>query len=164
MQVGFYTGLARDFEFDTYSRYTLAHAALGKLFPIPVVITTSVESGPNGPIPDEIRAMYPNHTVIARDGEINAWDSPAFRAAVEATGWTQMVMAGISTDFCKYFLRIPTTFYVHVLIRSQQAPRFLHSPNATQAAASGLTSKHPAPLAKSSGRRLMVAWPLQACI
>lgn len=108
MQVGLYTGLSRDFEFDTFFRNTLAHAALGKLFPsIPVVITTSVESGPNGPIPDEIRAMYPNHTVISRDGEIDAWDSPAFRAAVEATGRTQMIMAGISTDVCKYLSECP---------------------------------------------------------
>jgi hypothetical protein len=45
MQVGLYTGLARDFEFDNYFRNTLAHAAIGKLFPIPVIITTSVESG-----------------------------------------------------------------------------------------------------------------------
>jgi nicotinamidase-related amidase len=46
--------------------------------------------------------MYPNHTIISRSGEIDAWDNPEFRAAVEATGRTQMIMAGISTDVCKY--------------------------------------------------------------
>jgi len=42
--------------------------------------------------------MYPNVTVIRRNGEINAWDNADFRAAVKATGKKQMIVAGITTD------------------------------------------------------------------
>jgi hypothetical protein len=44
-----------------------AHAALGKAFPeLPVVLTTSAEVGPNGPLPQEILDMYPNAPLIKR--------------------------------------------------------------------------------------------------
>lgn len=44
--------------------------------------------------------MYPNAPYIKRNGPINAWDDPNFRAAVEATGKKQMILAGITTDVC----------------------------------------------------------------
>lgn len=42
--------------------------------------------------------MYPNVTVVRRSGEIDAWDNADFRAAVQATGKNQMIVAGIATD------------------------------------------------------------------
>jgi len=42
--------------------------------------------------------MYPEVAVIRRGGEINAWDNADFRAAVEATGKKQVIVAGITTD------------------------------------------------------------------
>jgi len=42
--------------------------------------------------------MYPNVTVIRRNGEINAWDNAEFRAVVGATGKKQMIVAGITND------------------------------------------------------------------
>ena len=42
--------------------------------------------------------MYPNHTIIHRQGEIDAWDNADFRAAVQATGKKQVIIAGITTD------------------------------------------------------------------
>ena len=53
----------------------LAYAAIGKLYNIPVVMTTSVEFGPNGPLPKEILEMYPDAPLIKRPGEVNAWDN-----------------------------------------------------------------------------------------
>jgi nicotinamidase-related amidase len=73
---------------------------MGRLYGIPVVITTSVESGPNGPLPKEILEMYPDAPYIARPGEVDAWDNPDFRAAVKATARKQMIVAGITTDVC----------------------------------------------------------------
>ena len=46
--------------------------------------------------------MYPDAPFIPRQGEINAWDHPDFRKAIEATGRKQMIVAGIATDVCKY--------------------------------------------------------------
>lgn len=45
--------------------------------------------------------MYPDGPYIERQGEINAWDNPDFRAAVQATGKRQLVIGGILTDVCE---------------------------------------------------------------
>jgi len=42
--------------------------------------------------------MHQGATIIKRNGEVNAWDNPDFRAAVKATGKTQFVIGGITTD------------------------------------------------------------------
>ena len=55
-------------------------------------------SGPNGRLPEEITAMYPNSPIVRRNGEVNAWDNEEFRQAVKATGKKQVVLAGIVTD------------------------------------------------------------------
>lgn len=47
-------------------------------------------------------AMLPHAIIVERPGEINAWDNAEFRAAVEATGKKQIILAGIMTDVCKY--------------------------------------------------------------
>ncbi|KAF5603381.1 ycaC [Fusarium pseudocircinatum] len=98
-QVGLYS-LARDFEPAQFFRQTVAHAALGKLFDIPVIITASMATGPNGPIPDEILDLYPDVPVIQRQGEINAWDNPDVKKAIKDTGRTQFIIAGLATDVC----------------------------------------------------------------
>ncbi|KAJ2915975.1 hypothetical protein MD484_g4417, partial [Candolleomyces efflorescens] len=81
----------------------LGHAELGKIFGLPTVITSSAETGPNGPIPEEILQLHPNATIVRRSGEVNAWDSEEFRAAVKATGKKQVILAGITTDVCTAF-------------------------------------------------------------
>ena len=119
LQVGLYQ-LARDFDATLYRDNMIAHAALGKLFDLPVVMTTSAQQGtkekcentikvlmiclgPNGPLPKEILNMYPDAPLIKRQGEVDAWDNPDFRAAIQATGKNQIIVAGIVTDVCKCF-------------------------------------------------------------
>ncbi|KAI9778088.1 MAG: hypothetical protein M1839_008392 [Geoglossum umbratile] len=50
--------------------------------------------------------MYPGAPYIKRQGEVDAWDNPDFRAAVKATGKKQVVLAGIVTEVCKLLFRI----------------------------------------------------------
>ena len=45
--------------------------------------------------------MYPDAPFIKRNGEVNAWDNPDFRKAVEATGRKQIILGGIVTEVCK---------------------------------------------------------------
>lgn len=109
--------LVRDFAPDEYRNNILAHAAIGAVFDLPTILTTSAETGaygrdiqfpyahllaflvgPNGPLPKEIVAMHPNAPFIKRQGEVNAWDNEDFRNAVKATGKKQIIMAGIVTD------------------------------------------------------------------
>ena len=42
--------------------------------------------------------MHPTAPFVKRQGEVNAWDNPDFRKAVEATGRKQIIIAGITTD------------------------------------------------------------------
>ena len=56
LQDGLY-GLARDFDPTVYHNAMLAHSAVGKIFDIPVVMTTSAQQGPNGPLPKAILDM-----------------------------------------------------------------------------------------------------------
>lgn len=101
-QVGLYN-LVRDFDPSLYRDNIIAHAALGKVFDIPVVMTTSAQNGPNGPLPKEILEMYPDAPLIERSGEVDAWDNPDFRKAIEDSGKKQIILAGIVTDVCTTF-------------------------------------------------------------
>lgn len=67
-----------------------------------MIMTTSAQAGPNGPLPKAILDMYPNAPLIQRQGEVDAWDNTEFRAAVEASGKKQIIVAGIVTDVCEY--------------------------------------------------------------
>ncbi|TCD66061.1 hypothetical protein EIP91_001869 [Steccherinum ochraceum] len=98
--------LARDQIPSAYKSSILAHAALAKVFNLPTVLTTSADSGPNGPLPQEIIAMHPTSKFIHRQGEVNAWDNADFQAAVKATGKKQVILAGITTDVCTTFLAL----------------------------------------------------------
>ena len=50
--------------------------------------------------------MHPNATFVRRNGEVDAWDNADFRAAVQATGKQQVILAGITTDVCTSFLAL----------------------------------------------------------
>jgi len=64
-QTGLY-GLARDFDPTLYYNAMLAHSSLGALFDLPVVMTTSAQQGPNGPLPKEILDMYACRGLVLR--------------------------------------------------------------------------------------------------
>lgn len=104
-QVGLFQ-LATDYTATEYKNNVLAYATLGKIFNLPVVMTTSAEHGPNGPLPREILEMHKSAPLIKRNGEVNAWDNSDFRAAVKATGKKQLIVAGITTDVCVEFLSL----------------------------------------------------------
>ncbi|KAI1169710.1 Isochorismatase-like protein [Nemania sp. FL0916] len=102
MQEGLFS-LSRDYDAVQYRNAMYAHAELGKIFNLPVIMTTSAETGPNGPLPNEFLEMYPDVNVVRRQGEVNAWDNAEFRAAVQATNKSQIIIAGIVTDVCTTF-------------------------------------------------------------
>lgn len=105
LQVGLYSQV-RDQTPEAYLNAMMAHSAIGPLFNLPTVLTTSASSGPNGPLPKEIVDMHPHAPLVSRQGEVNAWDNAEFRAAVEATGRKQIIIAGITTDVCTAFLAL----------------------------------------------------------
>ncbi|KAI4211267.1 MAG: hypothetical protein LQ351_005951 [Letrouitia transgressa] len=100
------TDAVHDYEPTEFRNNIIAHSALAKLFDIPIVLTTSFETGPNGPLPKEITQLYPDAPLIKRNGEVDAWDNADFRKAVEATGKSQIILAGITTDVCTEYLAL----------------------------------------------------------
>lgn len=86
-----------------YKNYVVGLAKLAKIHGIPSVITTSAEDGPNGPKLPEVVALLPEAPFIRRNGQINAWDDPAFVDAIRKTGRNKIVMSGITTDVCVAF-------------------------------------------------------------
>lgn len=95
--------LVQDYGPEAFKNNVLALAATGKLFKLPTILTTSAETGPNGPLLPELRQMFPDAPYIARPGQINAWDNEDFVKAVKASGRRQLIIAGVVTDVCVAF-------------------------------------------------------------
>ncbi len=95
--------LVRDFGPDEFKNNVLALADLAKYFELPTILTTSFETGPNGPLMPELKALFPNAPYIPRPGQINAWDNADFVKAVKATGKQQLIVAGVVTEVCVAF-------------------------------------------------------------
>ncbi|MCV7066522.1 isochorismatase family protein [Mycolicibacterium farcinogenes] len=92
--------VVNDQPFDQVRRNAVALAKLAKIAGIPVITTASVPQGPNGPLIPEIHQIVPDATYVPRNGEINAWDTPAFREAVAATGRKTIIVAAVITSVC----------------------------------------------------------------
>lgn len=82
-------------------------AALAK---IPVITSASVPQGPNGPLIPEVHKYAPHAKYIPRKGELSAWDSAEFVAAVKATGKKQLIVAGTLTNVCMAFPAIQAAY------------------------------------------------------
>ncbi len=95
--------LVRDIDPDKFKNNVLATADLAKYFGVPTILTTSFETGPNGPLVPELKEMFPDAPYIARPGQINAWDNEEFLEAVKATGKKQLIIAGVVTEVCVAF-------------------------------------------------------------
>ena len=95
--------LVRDIDPDKFKNNVLATADLAKYFNLPTILTTSFETGPNGPLVPELKEMFPDAPYIARPGNINAWDNQDFVKAIKATGKKQLIIAGVVTEVCVAF-------------------------------------------------------------
>lgn len=78
--------LVQDYSPNEFKNNVLALAESAKFFNLPTILTTSFESGPNGPLVPEIKEFHPDAPYIARPGQINAWDNEDFVQAVKDTG------------------------------------------------------------------------------
>ena len=95
--------LVRDIDPDKFKNNVLALADMAEYFKLPTILTTSFETGPNGPLVPELKEKFPDAPYIARPGQINAWDNEDFVKAVKATGKKQLIIAGVVTEVCVTF-------------------------------------------------------------
>ena len=95
--------LVRDIDPDKFKNNVLALSDMCEYFKLPTILTTSFETGPNGPLVPELKEKHPNAPYIARPGQINAWDNEDFVKAIKATGKKQLIIAGVVTEVCVAF-------------------------------------------------------------
>ena len=88
---------------------TTALAKLAALLKLPLITTTSVPDGPNGPPMPELKEAAPHAHYVPRHGEVNAWDNEAFVKAVRDTGKKTLIMAGVWTSVCVMFPALDAT-------------------------------------------------------
>lgn len=99
-QIGLYTGVR---DIDTLQ---LKHNVVGLTramlaLKVPIVVTTTTEKM-WGPMIPELADVLPEVKIIERT-TVNAWHEKRVVDAVKATGRTQLIVTGISTDVCLAF-------------------------------------------------------------
>jgi len=64
------------------------------------VLTSSQEDRLQGPLLPEFKNILPEafEKRVKREGIVNAWTDANFKAAVEATGRKNLIMAAVTTD------------------------------------------------------------------
>jgi nicotinamidase-related amidase len=95
--------LVRDIDLPVLRSNVTALAKVARLAKIPTFTTASVPDGPNGPLIPEIHKHNPEAVYIARTGQINAWDNPAWVEAIEKTKRKTLLIAGTLTSVCMAF-------------------------------------------------------------
>jgi len=106
------TGLfqtVKDISVSELRANTTALAKLAALLKLPLITTTSVPDGPNGPPMQELQEATPHALYVPRHGEVNAWDNDAFVKAVRDTGKKTLIMAGVWTSVCVMFPALDAT-------------------------------------------------------
>jgi nicotinamidase-related amidase len=78
----------------------LAKAA--RMFRVPVILTAVESKGFSGKIAPQLLDLFPGQTPIERSG-MNAWDDPAFVAAVRNTGRRNFLLAALWSEACLVF-------------------------------------------------------------
>lgn len=97
--VGF-GNLFRSHTVDLHINNASALAKTAQLYGVPLVVTNGTDDGPNGPLFPAFAQAIGDTDVIVRGGNFNAFDTPEFAAAVEATGRKTLLISGLMTEGC----------------------------------------------------------------
>lgn len=88
---------------DVLINNVVAMAKAAKLYDMPVVLSTiGVTAGYQQDTVPELKDLLTGIKSIDRH-TVDAWDSPEFRAAIEATGRKKIIMAALWTEVCLVF-------------------------------------------------------------
>lgn len=90
---------------EDMKRNAIMLAKAAKILNLPVVLTSSMEDHPQGPLMPELEEALPDEfrARIKRAGIVNAMNDENFAAAVKATGRRTLIVAGVTNDVCTVF-------------------------------------------------------------
>lgn len=91
--------LARVYQSEHLRAYLLGLARGAKLLGVPVVMTTALSAGTNGPQWNALTTLFPDGEIIDRT-LINAWQDPRVHEAITATSRGKVIIAGTGLDIC----------------------------------------------------------------
>ncbi|MER2248357.1 isochorismatase family protein [Methylorubrum podarium] len=100
-QVGLMTGV-RDYSTGELKHNVVALAKAARALGLPIVVTTTARDSMWGPTFPELVEALPGVEIIDRSS-VNAYDDPRVARAIEATGRTKLIFAGISLEVCAAF-------------------------------------------------------------
>jgi len=80
-------------------RNVVALASCTQLLEVPVIVTTALADGPNGPLLRDLAEALPSEPIIDRT-LINAWQDSRVHDAVVRTGRPKVIIAGTGLDVC----------------------------------------------------------------
>lgn len=97
--------LIKNIDVAQAKRMSLALAKAASILGIPTILTSSQEDRLQGPLLAGLQEILPVEfeNRVKREGIVNAWTDTNFKAAVEATGRKNLIMAGVTTDVCLVF-------------------------------------------------------------
>lgn len=79
-----------------------ALAKIAKGFSVPTIVSSAGVDSLGGEVFPELRAVFPDQPIYDRTS-LNAWETPAVKEAVLATGRPNILMAGLWTEACLAF-------------------------------------------------------------
>ena len=98
-QTGLLTGV-RDITVGELKHNVVALAKAAQILGLPVIVATTAKDELWGPtVPELVAALKGDYAKIDRM-TVNAWDDPAFVAAVKKTGRSHLIFAGVVTQVC----------------------------------------------------------------
>ena len=100
-QIGLMTGV-RDISIGELKHNVVALAKAAKALKLPIIVTTTARESMWGPTFPELLEALPGIEIIDRPW-VNAYDCPLIAKAIEATGRTRLIFAGISLEVCAAF-------------------------------------------------------------
>jgi nicotinamidase-related amidase len=100
-QVGLMTGV-RDYSTGELKHNVVALAKAAKALNLPIVATTTARDSMWGPTFPELVEALPGVPIIDRSS-VNAFDDPKVAHAINATGRTKLIFAGLSLEVCAAF-------------------------------------------------------------
>ena len=94
--------LARVYEPEQMRGHLLGLARGAQLLGVPVIMTTALSAGTNGPQWNELTTLFAEVEIIDRT-IINAWQDPRVHEAITRTGRKKVIIAGTGFDICAQF-------------------------------------------------------------